>query len=292
MHGMRVYKLHFDGYLHSGAAGFQEEAVEFPGSDTIFAAVASVIAELGGEEGVKEFCDSEPRFSSAFPFYRDKLFLPKPIGLHATAEHDETKELKRARWVEKDLVESGRFESASLEGNFLSKRGIGGKVYEEVDVIRNYKNRLSERAEIFTVRAFRFQEGAGLYFIYSGSYDIEDAVRVLGEEGLGGCRSVGFGRFRPESETFEWGGVGELGLLVSKCIPRREEVVKLGRDDVRLSIETRGGWSGLSGKDRKRKLRVISEGSVIPTDVQGKIIDEGGIKRNYLSLILPLGWLA
>lgn len=288
----KLYKLEFKSYLYSGAS-FQEGTIEFPGSDTIFSAVANTIAEIDGEEGLKEFVKTKPLFSSAFPYYKNNIFLPKPVGVETYFPKVLKKKLKKVRWVEKEIIEKGMWGEVEPKGHFISFDRIE-KLYAEDEIVRNVKNRIRELTTIFTIRAFKFSNKAGLYFLYSGEYDISYALKILGEVGIGGGKSVGFGKFKVKSEEkFKWNSEREFGLLVSKCIPEKEEIHKL--KNAQYSIGERGGWSE---NDRKKKLRVLIEGSVLPCDMVGKWIEEDirnknnkrKVYRNYRALILPLRW--
>jgi len=284
---MKLYKLNFESYLHVGT-GFQEETIDLPGSDTLFLAIATMIAEIYGENELKEFCNTNPILSSAFPFYKDTLFLPKPIGLELLFTEEIRKKMKRVRWVEKELLEKGELREAEIYGKFLASERIQD-VYDEIEIVRHTKDRIKELTTVFTVRAFKFSKKSGLYFLYKGDYNIYDVVKVLGEVGVGGGRSIGFGKFRVSEESFDWHSDGDYGLLISKCIPNKNEVQKLGK--ARYIIAERGGWTENS---RKRKLRVLVEGSILPCDVKGRwvveMVNNLEIYRNYLAFTLPIGW--
>ena len=289
-----LYKLNFKGYLHTGA-GFQEETVAFPGSDTLFLAVASTIAEISGENKLKEFCETRPRFSSAFPYFKQIFFLPKPIGIQRLFRESELEnKLKKVKWVEKEIIRDGIWKEAKYTEKFATTDDIEEDalkgIYTEEEIVRNTKDRITENTKIFTIRVFKFSKQSGLYFLYSGEYDIEEAVKVLGEVGIGSGKSVGYGRFSVEKEEFNWDSNGEFGLLISKFVPKKEEVKKLAKSWYK--IEEKGGWTG---NYRKKKLKMLTEGSVLPRDVEGRMIkeklcDKIEIWRNYLALILPLKW--
>ena len=50
-------------------------------------------------------------------------------------------------------------------------------------------------AKPYHVGGFHYREGAGLYFIAKGGYDIAPLLESLRYSGLGGKRSAGYGRF-------------------------------------------------------------------------------------------------
>jgi len=286
---LKLYKLRFESYLHSGT-GFQEETIEFPGSDTMFLAVASTISEIDGKDTLEEFLETQPLFSSTFPYYKKSLFLPKPMGLEIYFPLEFRKKLKGVKWVEKEIVEKGKWEKVEQpKGQFISFDTVDSP-YTEVEIVRNARDRIRESTTVFTTRAFKFLDVAGLYFLYSGNYDIDDTLQVLGEVGIGGGKSVGMGKFNVESEKFNWEPKGDFGLLLSKCIPDKNEVHKL--KNAQYLIGERGGWTE---NTRKRRLRVLIEGSILPSDIRGRLVeekvsDERKVYRNYRALVLPLGW--
>jgi len=283
---MKIYKMYFKTPLKFNP---DVEGI-FPRSDTIFAAIANVMVELEGEKVLEEL--KECRFSSAFPFHKDKLFLPKPLK-PPLKERELIKIWKKKMWIDADLindhdeiVKALKKDSASP---FISKDGLYNGICREREIIRNFKDRISERTNIYSVYAIEFERDAGLYFIYSGDVKIDHAVKVLGEEGIGGCKSIGFGKFDVEIKNFKWEEEGKSYLLLSLYLPERSEIEALKNGY--YSLLNRTGWSL---KREKRMVRVVVEGSVLPYRVNGRILEEymDGIKiyRNYLALTIPLRW--
>lgn len=298
---LRMYKLYFETPLKlkpeiEGRSILKPDML--PKSDTIFAAVANVIAEVDGAKALEEFCSSNPRFSSAFPFYKDKLFFPKPLKPLTEVECDKElrKEWKKKIWVEHELLKNPKavFDAIKRKyeeggsGAFIAKGEIP-KFYEVNEVVRNTKHRINEQTQIFTVYTLSFAKNSGLFFLYSGDVNIDEAVKILGEEGLGGGRTVGYGKFRVREEDYLWNISGRWSLLLSLCLPEKSEVRCL--KDAYYSLLERDGWTNSS---RKRRRRVLAEGSVIPEKIEGRMLEESidGIKiyRNYLALTLPMGW--
>ncbi len=293
---LKIYRMYFETPLK-----FKPDVEgNFPRSDTIFAAVANVIVELEGVDALKDFCRSNPRFSSAFPFYEDKLFFPKPLRPPREIEND--KELlrvwKKKSWIEEELLKNQEatvdvikreYENKeNKHGDFITKGDIS-KFYDEIEIVRNAKHRINEQTQIFTIHALKFKKNSGLYFLYSGDVDIDEAVKILGEEGFGGGRSVGYGKFKVRVESYFWKISGKWNLLLSLCLPERSKVEIL--KDAYYSLLEKSGWTNSS---RKRRVRVLVEGSVLPEGMGGIILEDqiDGVKiyRNYLALTLPMGW--
>ena len=287
---LRMYKLKFQTPLRINP----DVGEIFPRSDTIFAAVANVISEVEGEKSVKEFCESSPRFSSLFPYYGDFLFFPKPLRTPRKIEsnRDLERKWKKKAWIERKLLEDGKglvevLEKKNRKNKFLADKEIP-KFYQEDEVVRNAKNRITEQTQVFTVHLLRFTVDSGLFFLYFGDMKIDDYVKMLGEEGILGGKSVGFGKFAVRPYDFSWNSSGSWRLLLSLCIPDESEIGSLR--SAYYSLVERSGWTG---SYRKGKLRVLVEGSIVP-ELSGRIVKEvvGGIRiyRNYLSLSIPLGW--
>lgn len=154
---------------------------------------------------------------------------------------------------------------------------------------------------------FRWDKNpSGLYFILQLSPEgerladqLKAALHLLGEEGLGGERSSGAGRFQVEwlelPET--WQSIvdfsaGNYHTLMSLFwdIPIKTEFL----DNASYEIQERGGWIA-ENQLRRKMVRMFSEGSVFLTSPQGKLVDvtpqgfkKHRIYRSGISLSLPI----
>jgi CRISPR-associated protein Csm4 len=153
---------------------------------------------------------------------------------------------------------------------------------------------------------------AGLYFLLefpTGNSaleaDLHQALALLGEEGIGGERSSGAGRFTVQ----EWGDLpadwqevvnfeqGNHHSLVSLFWEDTITNDWLG-DSARYAIQERGGWiaSPFSGRQlRRKKVQMFTEGSVFAHRPQGQLADvtpqgfsKHSIYRSGLALSLPV----
>ena len=165
---------------------------------------------------------------------------------------------------------------------------------------------------------------SGLYFLLNFpeedktlENELQAALGLLGEEGLGGERSSGAGRFEvewlelPKEEKEDWNSVVNfkqpthyslMSLFWELPLPKG----LLPRDKTAsYAIQERGGWvaSPSSGRQLRRQMvRMFAEGSVFPILPEGKLADvtppqfktpEGGyrphaIYRSGISLSLPV----
>ncbi|MBD2566511.1 type III-A CRISPR-associated RAMP protein Csm4 [Anabaena lutea] len=147
---------------------------------------------------------------------------------------------------------------------------------------------------------------SGLYFLLELSPEgekladkLQAALYLLGEEGIGGERSSGAGRFElswlelPEN----WQSVvnfhaGNHHILMSLFwdSPIKPEFL----DQASYEIQERGGWIAES-QLRRQMVRMFSEGSVFSAPPKGKLVDvkpkeftKHSIYRSGISLSLPI----
>jgi CRISPR-associated protein Csm4 len=155
---------------------------------------------------------------------------------------------------------------------------------------------------------------SGLYFLLQfpeKNQDLENrlyaALNLLGEEGLGGERSSGAGRFDIDNWSdlsSEWQDVvkferGNYHCLISLFwqFPLPPEFLQ----NSSYEITERGGWIGspFSGQQlRRKKVQMFTEGSVFTSMLSGQLADvtpqefnTHRIYRNGISLSLPI-WSA
>ncbi|MCC5653621.1 type III-A CRISPR-associated RAMP protein Csm4 [Nostoc sp. XA013] len=147
---------------------------------------------------------------------------------------------------------------------------------------------------------------AGLYFLLELSSEskkladkLQVALHLLGEEGIGGERSSGAGRFEvnwlnlPENwQTLVNFPQGTHHTLMSLFWDSEisSDVLK----NSSYEIQERGGWIAES-QLRRQMVRMFSEGSVFPAPPQGKLVDvkpekfiRHSIYRSGISLSLPI----
>ena len=97
---------------------------------------------------------------------------------------------------------------------------------------------------------------------------VEALLGLLGEEGLGGDRTAGFGRFEVAAEEdIAFPNLGTGGrLLLSLYHPAPGEVEAGILNGAKYELITRSGWVTAPGAMtlRRRAVRMLREGSVIP----------------------------
>jgi CRISPR-associated protein Csm4 len=129
---------------------------------------------------------------------------------------------------------------------------------------------------------------SGLYFLLYFPQDnaelatrLENALELLGDEGLGGERSSGAGRFKVEWKDIpsEWQDVVEytdtstshylISLFWEDDVSQLQQLIT---DKSRYEIQERGGWI-IQSNIRRQMVRMFIEGSVFPVEPHGKLVN-------------------
>lgn len=262
-------------------------------SDTLASALASLKAQRGDGD-VGEFL-SQFVVSSAFPFYKDILFLPKAHGrVHFANEDIHRKNLKRVAFIEQSLwtkLASGvqlSDRDADIDGSLMYPKGMHCAMVsctQTTQRVRVYADSTKD-AEPFFFEWRYFDHDAGLYFLTTATNQLLDEVvaltMMLGETGLGTDRNVGGGHFDVEVSELDICDTpdADAQMLLSMYIPTQEELPCLNLPDARYGLLRRGGFAAGSSNERLRHLRkrsvyMFDEGSVFPTtaSLKGTIVD-------------------
>ncbi len=270
--------------LHAGTTSVDAQEVdEVIHSDTLFSALTLASLGLYGE------LLPEVSLSSAFPFVKDTLFFPRPllplenIRVDPEAAEPYRKEIKSIRYVdERSFIEWLHGQVVDLERMIGLSRELSSGVASWVRA-RITSDREDMSSHLYFVGQTVFSEGGLFCLLNSHSWDrrrLESLFQYLGEQGIGGDRSSGYGRFRPEFFNWEPPSIDSPRSYVSLSLvnPAPEETRSL----VSYSLLDRGGWiESLAPGPARRKKRVamLSEGSVFNGKVGGRMLD-----------VTPDGW--
>ncbi len=152
------------------------------------------------------------------------------------------------------------------------------KVYDSQTAPRVTVDRVSSASNLFQSERVMFNAGCGLWFGAVGQIrDLPSLLTVLGDSGLGGERTAGYGHF-----TFE--PKGELPLdvpqssayLLSRWHPKKDEVPLLKDEKSAYKLEAVEGWLRTpenAAAQRRKRLWLVSEGSLIAGNPQGGAAD-------------------
>ncbi|MEN3009710.1 MAG: hypothetical protein ABDI20_01785 [Candidatus Bipolaricaulaceae bacterium] len=265
-------------------------------SDTLFSALVQAWIRAGGDPQawLAPFTAGDPPFllTSAFPWIREKVkengqekvregpWFPKPMPLRPSPEWKEVPFLP-----EDVFVRLARGEPA---GKPPAWPPSAEKPWEIEEIPRVSLDRITLRSNLFHIARVHFREGCGLWFGVawldperpcggqSFRSALELALTALAETGLGGDRSVGYGRFH-------WEPVGEatwpqpkpegFGVLLSRLWPLAQEFERLRRAVAWRFTEVGGFAETAAGHVRRKRVRLVVEGSVVPGELRGGLAD-------------------
>jgi CRISPR-associated protein Csm4 len=259
-------------------------------SDSLFSAVCSAMERLGElDEWLAVTAGGVPepavRLSSCFPAVRDLLFVPPPRS-HWPPPGFRLR-WKAARFVPVTAVRAlTRGESLSEDRWTVDVRsGCLLPIERNVPLPPPFRVALRSAAavdranhaatEVHTTACLEFAEEAGLWCmaVFAGdaarerwSRPLEAALRLLGDSGIGGERSRGWGRFTCRFQDRDplsgLAGPSEAGQwwMLSVFSPREDEAVAWDRGD--YTIAERSGRVEKSGVPTLT-VRMVEEGSVL-----------------------------
>ena len=296
-----TYHLNFRSPLHLGrrGVGLEETEISVP-ADTLFSAICQTWRTFYGEEHLTDFLTQyetgEPfLLTSAFPFAGDIRFFPKPlIDLKVDAD-DERKKLKKVRFLsEKRFRQIVNGEEIAFGPDDLINDGqlwihdddkCPSAVWKTDKRPRVTLDRQSSTSEIWHLGGVKFHKDCGLWF--DAKFDteetqtqIETILRVLGDTGIGGERSAGYGIFDLHSKPTESESDQKADRFVtlSPICPRdADELNRLIQGDVGYTLEERSGWIGSAEGNglRRQQVWMFAEGSVLAGNGRrvGRLVD-------------------
>jgi len=301
------------GPFHLGSDIGYEETEEYIHSDTLFSAIVN---SYGMIYDVNEILPDIPfRITSAFPYVNDVYFLPTPadFDLAKICESKENKEYKKIKFVSHDLFEAitndkidksqiplketkESSKPKTIQERYLPSHKMLDEIlkyYELKDINKLYFtrktdtprvtiDRCSMASDVYHYADVYYNKNVGLYFVMKvekKEYEnrLKAAIRLLGDEGIGGDRSSGKGLFEVSfSDEIKFNvepSKNGMNVTLSLVYPKREEVKLLSNSVFELT--SRRGWVySLWHKTLRRKtVRMITEGSVLQNGICGDIVD-------------------
>ncbi|APF19578.1 CRISPR-associated RAMP protein, Csm4 family [Caldithrix abyssi DSM 13497] len=287
-----IFRLTFETPLRIGEEGIgAEKLVPYVPSDTLWGALVSAHFTLGLPF---DFDDLPFYLSSAFPFFKERLFFPPPLGAldYLLDGLDETqpgrlKDLKKIKYVDQKLFEAlinGRQPALkelhfyATQREFLTLEEIDGLqkgplfgIYERPRVTVDRFTGSGAEGQIFYFSQMTFAKGAGLFFLAEFKDErarrhFEAALRLLADEGLGSDRTVGRGFFRFESAEMELDAPQQSAFFttLSLYFPQPTEVEELLESGARFKLARRKGYAAHFQARGKRlgQTLMFGEGSL------------------------------
>jgi len=275
--------MYFTSPVHIGRQGIGMEGSDLTvHSDTLYSVIFQTLLRMYGPIEKDEL---SLKITSAFPFIGNVYYLPKP-GINppgienAELPTEYAKEIKSVSYITVDLFqkwiegETPDFEALRNSQKELKKH-IRISVRPRVTVDRV----CCDTTLYFEGSTFYRRGHAGLYFLLQCSEREWEMIRkafvFLQEEGIGGEKSLGYGKFKVEFlEDFDLPSIddGEKYVTLSLYHPKSCDELK----DAALSYQLvqRCGWSIIDGRHAlQKKVLIFAEGSVFSREVEGDIVD-------------------
>lgn len=284
----RSVKLSFSAPVHFGEGRLSDGKCACA-ADTLFSALfIEALGQGASDDLLLAARSGNLLISDAFPWIDDTYYLPKPFAAPAVANEARSEELgstakkafKKLRYIPRESYASyfdGSLDAVEALRTFREGVGSGG-ILTKVNLRR--ENR--DEAEPYHVGGFRFNEGAGLYFLVKGEYDLVPLLETLQYSGLGGKRSAGYGRFAFEVRDCDW-LEGETGVpqgvrvLLSSAAPAVDELTDELLQGASYALVKRSGF--VQSRDyapvplKKRDLFAFDTGSMFKTAFSGDVFD-------------------
>ena len=262
------------------------------------------------------------RITSAFPYYRQTYLFPKPhLRIQGFGESPSPKlgkiikkikfvssdiftAINQAQDVASDLLIQDEEQTSVAEDNLLQSGSVWAShqtssssgqtlreksknIWFDEKVPRVSVDRVDQSSSIFACGRIWFADHAGLFFLVEYSKPeyrpvVEKALRILGDEGIGGERSVGHGQFSLDIEN-DWPISYDLEdsekynafTNLSLYWPAEEEVESGILDASAYQLINRRGWVGSMGSMnlRRRGVNFLEEGSVFSKRPNGALVN-------------------
>lgn len=337
---MTIFELTLRGPLYLGEfVGINREVtLDWVPSDTLFAAIVTAWAQQNVDVNARlaPFAADPPlSLTSAFPraghvrFYPAPPRLPQHSGLFAAGQS--AKVAKKIRWLSQGVLDAliagqtpARDDENWLHGKTVwltstERRDVERLLSEDDDgqlslwrkqiVPHVTVDRASSASNLFHTGRVTFGAECGVWFAARGQTDwVRSALTYLSDAGLGGLRSTGHGGFTFTEAANDLPAIkdGEWGLCLSRYAPQTEAEITQGLQAEKSAYQlvTIGGWCQDDDGHawRRRSVRMLAEGALLPSVVRGGLIDvrpqavpqfdHRAVYRNGFAFLIPAGRLA
>ncbi len=288
----KIFKLKFKSPFHfNPGKDSLDKTDKLIQSDTLISALSIAHKKLYGFFPDDFFEPSKVLISSLFPYYKDKLFFPSPIFPFFKMNKDndrERKKFKKVRFVEKSLWEKiiyGRKIERDISLIYGELYGVENKDASSNSffIIEDIQ-RLGDDPFFFS--QVRIVDNGGLFFIAKLTDDenllkrFEASLNFLGDEGIGGDRTVGKGLFAVESVSdieINHPEESDYWITLSFYIPEEKEFSSIEIEKSYYILKHKTGWFTAYKyfNLRKRSIYGFSEGSVFYSQKspKGKVVE-------------------
>ncbi len=289
----KIYKLEFNAPVHFGNGVLNESALNFQ-ADTLFSALYIEAMKAGAENEFYDAVKNEKLlFSDAFPYIKDRYFLPKPMLYIEPREQGDSKQKKQYKKLKYIPAEKlGEYLAGNANPEECGLHNLGRAYSQVMAAVRREEDTLPYR-----VGNYLFNEGSGLYIIAAVEnedvqYLLEDLLDSLSYAGIGGKRNSGKGRFELRNGTKSdclldmLGKKSERYMLLSSALPQESEM-ESALEGAAYLLQKRSGFvyseNYAEEQRKKRDLYTMQAGSCFKERFHGDIYDvsEGGAHAVY-----------
>ena len=299
------------GAAQTGSLGL-EKTETYISADTLFSAICQTWSTFYDTDSLKKFFkrykeDSETlpfMLTSAFP-YADKVhFYPIPLTFRGSEDTPDKlkKKFKKVRFIsesifekiisdelpdfDKDNLINGESVMVMNDEKDQLKKAMGNKsiIWETSTRPRVSIDRQTDESSIWHVQTVQFNTDCGLWF--AAKYDsdetkqkVETLLRVLGDNGIGSERNVGYGQFKispVEGDLPTTEDSTHFVTLSPICPKCPEQLEHLLNGDFAYNLSPITGWVGTAGTHiQRKKIRMFAEGSVLNSSDRhiGRLVD-------------------
>ena len=293
-----IYKLKFITPVHFGNNSLTS-STQTCLADTLFSAICIKWIEIFGNcnELIQNVEEDRCLLSDTFPYIKNQLYLPKPITLMDSKfkgnDTIDRKKMKRIKYIPIDKInEYIKFLTNNHEIDFkLDMKFCEEELIKKSSILRKnevLENNNIKNTEIYNVSVYRFLNNCGLYFILrcedSLKQKIDIAMDSLSLSGLGGKRSLGYGKF--EFESFESDQINlnyksNYYMALTTFLPTLNEIKNLNKNKSTYNLIERGGFvesleyasEGDRASKKKKPVVMFTSGSCFDTKFKGQILN-------------------
>lgn len=288
-----IYKLHFSTGVHIGNRDLADGEYAI-NSDTIFSALCHEALKAGGEQYINKLIslvnDNLILISDALPFIEDELYIPKPLQPIDNVDNNQNqgdsinkKAFKKLKYISIDMLDTYMEGNLDPETELEIFKDLGGSEVRTQAWING-----TEETKPYFIGVYNFKANNGLYIIvaYKDKDDlnfIENLIQALGYTGIGGRRSSGLGKFKPELNTLSDEFINHLNddlyqdyMTLSSCMAKESELGNIIEDSYYLLHKRSGFVSSRNyseGSLKKRDFYAFKAGSCFSNKFNGDIFD-------------------
>lgn len=307
-----IYMLRFTTPVHFGAAelgGKLEQAGSEFSSDSLFSAICWELQNIGETDLASSFCqrvqEGQIRLSDMLPYQIEEqsgdyhFYLPKPLYLvsalpvHPAASLQDARDQSTLRKKMKKMkyLRSSEMKPC-LEANAKGEPFVSSLSLGEQSLVEKVNCRGDEPLPYY-MSVFTFAPHTGGYVIVQSDDDtvfdwIQQVLSLLGQSGIGGKRSAGYGKFSlvgpyiPVQYQCEYEDVvilhalladtqSPLQMNISSVLPTDEELDLVSKGQYALRRRS-GFYSGPGQVKKRNSVYMIRSGSCFAKRLEGQSI--------------------